>query len=110
VRCELYAFLTDLAELREGEYLEAAAIRQNGSVPIEKLVDAAHIADNVVTRTNVEMVGIGELDLTADLIKILCGDTALDGRGSTDVHKDGSLDRSVNGLKGTAARTAFLFE
>ena len=71
VRCELYAFLTDLAELREGEYLKAAAIRQNGSVPIEKLVDAAHIADNVVTRTNVEMVGIGELDLTADLIKIL---------------------------------------
>ena len=110
VGSELHAFFVDLAELGERKDLETAAVCENGSRPIEKLMDTAHIADNVVARTNVEMIGIGKLDLTADFIKILCGDTALDGRGSAHVHENGSLYRSVNGFKGAAARASFLLE
>ena len=109
VRSELYAFFRNFTELRKRENLETAAIRQNGSVPIKEFVDTAHIVNNVIARTNVEMICVGKLDLTADVVKVLCGNTALNGCGSTNVHKNGRLNRPVNGFESTAARAAFLF-
>jgi hypothetical protein len=110
VGSKLNALFGNLAELRQGEHLKAAAIRQNRSVPIEEFVNTAHIVNNVITRTDVEMIRIGKLNLTTDVVEVLRRNTALDGCGSTYVHENGGLDRSVNGFKRTAARATLLLQ
>ena len=105
---KFHAVLIDLAKLGEGEHLKTAAIRKDGACPVEELVDTAHIADDVVTGAKMEVVRIGKLDLTADVVKILRGDTALNGGASADVHEYGGLNRAVNSLKRAAARSSLL--
>jgi hypothetical protein len=72
-------------------------------------METAHITDKSVTGTDVKMVGVGKLDLTVKLIVKLYGRyTALDCGAGTDVHKYGSLNIPVNGVKHASARSAVL--
>jgi hypothetical protein len=66
--------------------------------------------DQAVTGTKVQMIGIGELDLTFQLAQLHGVDTALNGGTCTHVHKNGGLNVTVYGMEHTPARTAFLFE
>ena len=57
------ALLLDFPQARQGEHLEAAAVGENGAVPTHKLVKAAHLPHHVVAGPQVEVIGVGKLDL-----------------------------------------------
>ena len=57
------ALLLNLAESRQGKHLESTGICQYRLVPHHKLVQAAELFDNLISRSDVEMVGIGKLHL-----------------------------------------------
>ena len=105
---EMHALLRDSAKSRKREYLKAAAVREHRPIPVKKFMDAAHIVNDVVPRTHMQMIGVGKLHLTADLVEVLRGNAALDGSGCSDIHKNGGLYRAVNGFKGAAARVPLL--
>ena len=99
-----HAFFGDLAERCQREYLETAAVGEDGTGPIHELVESAHIMDQLVAGTIVEVVGVGQLDLTVNVIEQFNGgDTALDGGAGTHVHENGGLDVTVNGVEHASA-------
>ena len=67
VRVKGNALLGDLTKLGKREHLESARIGKNGSIPVEELMKSAHLIDEIVAGSDVKMIGIRELDLTADL-------------------------------------------
>jgi hypothetical protein len=71
---------------------------------------SAHSVDKVVAGTDVEVIGIGKLYLTVDLLEIHCGDTALNCCGGTNVHKHRGFDRTVDGLKSAATSSSLCFK
>jgi hypothetical protein len=73
-------------------------------------MQTAHIVDQAVTGTKMQMIGIGELDLTFQLAQLHGVDTALNGGTCTHVHENGGLNVTVYGMEHTPARTALLLE
>ena len=71
---------------------------------------SAEVAHNLVTRTEVEVVGVGKLYLTADFLKVKGIKTALDCGGCSHVHENRRLNSAVNGCKLAAARAALFFD
>ena len=63
---ERHALLLDLSESGQGKDLKSAGIRQDRAVPRHEFVQAAHVAHNLVTRTQMQMIGIGKFDLGSD--------------------------------------------
>jgi hypothetical protein len=110
VRCELYAFFGNLTKLRKRKHLESAAVGKYGTVPIHKLMKSTELIDKLVSGTDMKMIGIGKLNLTANFTKILGRDTALNCSASTYVHKYRCLDVAVYGMEYSAASAAFLFQ
>ena len=110
VGVEINALFLYLSELCKGEHLKAARISKNRLIPVHKLMQAAHFIDNIITRANVQVVGIAKLDLRFKVIaKVYRRNTALDSRRCADIHKHGGLNSSVNGYKFSAARKAVFF-
>ena len=66
MRVEIDALLLDLAEPSQGEHLKSAGIRKNRTIPVHEFVEASHLFYNFITRTHMEMVGIGQFYLCAD--------------------------------------------
>ena len=91
------ALLGDLPQSRQGEHLEAAGIRQNGTVPVHHFVEPAQSLHHVIPRPEVEVVGIRQLDLALEVLQIVGADRPLDGSLSAYVHKDGGLDHTAVG-------------
>ena len=92
---EGHTLLRDLPQLRQRKNLESAAVGQNRFFPGHELVQAAQVADQLITGTHVQMIGVGQLDLTADCLQILRRERALDGRLRADIHKHRRLDRAA---------------
>ena len=61
-------FLGYIAKLCKGENLKPAAVGKNRLIPIKELVDTAKLINNVLAGANVQMVGVGKLHLTADML------------------------------------------
>ncbi len=100
---EGHAFLFNLAQRSQRKNLEPARIGQHGAVPTHELMQPAHLPDNRVTRAHVQMVGVGQLDLTAQRLQIEGVHRAFDGARRADVHKDRRLHQAVGGLELPAA-------
>ena len=66
-------------------------------------MDAAHFINDILARTDVEVIGIRKLDLTADMLKVARRNAALYCGRRADVHKNGGLNIAVYGLKCTRA-------
>ena len=49
--------------------------------------------------SDMQVIRIGKLDLSSNLLQILCSDSALDRSDRTDIHEYRCLYRSMNGLK-----------
>ena len=64
------ALLRDLPQAGQGKHLESAGIRENGAVPAHEPVQAAHLTHHIVAGTQVQMIGVGQLDLTAQVPQI----------------------------------------
>ena len=110
MRIEVDAFLLNLTQLCEGKDLKSAAVGKNGTLPVHELMKAAHLADDVIAGTQVEMVGIAQLDLTLEIDKLGGRNAALDGSGGTDIHEAGGLHGTVDGVECTAACGTIVFE
>ena len=90
--------LPDLAQPRKGEHLEATGVRQDRAVPVHELMQSAHLAHHVVARAKMEMVGVGQLDLAAELLEVQRAHAALDRRLRADVAAVGALEFAAPGL------------
>jgi hypothetical protein len=102
VRAELNAIVRDFAERAEGEDLEAAGVSEHCARPADELVQAAHAANEFVTGTEIEMVGVAEDDFGAEGFERVLWD----GFNSTlraDGHEDRSFDSLVGKMKTGAA-------
>ena len=91
------ALLLDLPQGGQGEDLEAAGVREDGAVPADEFMEASHLPHHLVARAQVEVIGVGELDLAAHLLQIVGADAALDGPLGADIHEDGGLHRAAVG-------------
>ena len=97
----------------QGEDLESAGVGQDRTIPVHKLVETTELLDELITGTHVQMIGVAELDLGADLPKIIRRHAALDGSDGTDVHEDRCFDASmhrlhVSGFRASAGRDNFI--
>ena len=88
VRGKAHAVVGDVVERGERKDLEAAAVRQNGAVPVHELMQPPCARDELVAGTHIEVIGVGEDDLRADLFEV-AREHALDGRLRADGHIDG---------------------
>ena len=102
--------LGDLAQLGQAEHLEAAAVGQDRPVPAGELVQPAHLGHQLVSRAEMQVVGVAEHDLGADLLEVLGGQPALDGAGGRHVLERGGLHRAVDGAKFAPAGGVLLFQ
>ena len=89
--------------------LKSAGVRQDRAVPRHKTVQAAQIVHEAVTGSQMQMVGVGKLDLTADGLEVRRAQRALDGTLRADVHEHGRLHRAVRAGKYAPPRLPFGF-
>ncbi len=98
VGAEAHALFGDLRLLGQGEYLEAAAIGQDRSVPTHKRVQAPRQVDELWTGPEHQVIGIRQDDLRAETFD-LGRMERLDGGLRSDRHEDRGLDRPSAGLE-----------
>ena len=87
--------LGDLPQAGQGKDLKAPTVGEHGAVPVHKFVKPAHLADNAVPGAKMEVVGVGQLHLTADLLQVVGGHRPLDGPLGAHVHEHRGLDHPV---------------
>ena len=73
MRTEFHAVRFDFADFGEAENLEAAAVGENGLVPVHEFVQPAGGADDVEAGAQIEMIGVAENDLRAHLVAVRAG-------------------------------------
>ena len=110
VGVEGHALLRNMAQLGQTEHLKAAAVGQDGAVPLGKLVQTAHLSHEFVARAQVQMIGVAQHDLCADVLEVQRRQTALDGGSRGDILERRGLDRAVHRGKFAAAGSPFLFD
>ena len=109
MRIEAHAVLADLAQFGEGKYLEAAAVREDGPVPGHEAVQPAEGLDEPVAGAHMQVIGVGELDLAADVSQIARRERALYRRLGADVHEHRRLHCTVRAGELPAPRAALRF-
>ena len=110
VGVEGHALLGDLAQLGKAEHLKPAAVGQNGTVPLGELVQPAHIRHQLVAGTQMQVVGVAQHDLRADVLEIQRRKPALDGGGGGNVLEGGGLHSTVYRSKFATAGGSLLFD
>ena len=58
----------DFTQLGQRKYLKSTAVCKNRLVPVHELMKSAHFVYNVVTRSDVQMIGIAKLHLRFKLV------------------------------------------
>ena len=110
MRLEGHPFLGDLAQLGQTEHLKSAAVGQDRTVPTGHLVQPAQLGHNLIAGAQMQMIGVAEHNLAADILQIQCGKPALDGCCGGHIHKCRGLYRTMYGFKLPAACIVLLFE
>ena len=99
VRGEGHALLLDLLQTGQGEHLKAAAVGEHGAVPPHELVQAAHVPHHPVAGAQMQVIGVGQLDLTAQLFQVKGVYRAFNSPLGAHVHKHRGLGRAVGAGK-----------
>ncbi len=89
------SLLRNLPQSRQGEHLETAGVGEHRPVPVHKTVKPPQLLHHPIAGAQVQVVGVGQLDLTAQLLQIQGGHRPLDGSLSAHVHKHRGLGRAV---------------
>lgn len=105
-----HALFGDVPQLCQAEDLKAAAVGKNGAVPPGKAVQPTQFGHQAVARAQVQMIGVAQHHLAADLFQIERRQAALDGGGGGHVHERRGLHGAVHGTKLAPARRVFSFE
>ena len=105
---EIDPLLLDPPEGGQGENLEAAGIRQDGAVPVHEGMKPPHLPDQLVAGPEVEVIGVAQLNLAADLPEVEGVHAALDGGLGAHVHEHRRLDHAAVGAGKLAAPGAAL--
>lgn len=100
------AVSVNFAAAAEAEDLEATAVGQNWPRPGHEAVQAAHLLDDVVARPEVEVVGVGQDELRAQLHQISRPQRLDRGLGAHR-GKDGRGDDAVRGVETAGPRATF---
>jgi len=100
---ELAAFLAQLTNAREREYLEAAAVGEHGALEAVELVQAAGSLKHAGAGAQVEVVGVTQNDLGVDVLVEVAQLHALHGAHSAHGHEDGCVNVAVVGVNDTGA-------
>ena len=102
---ELNTVLLYLASLGKTEDLIAAAVRQDGLVPANELVEPATPSHPLIARPQHQVIGVAENDARTDVVQIAwcqCFNSTL----GPDRHEYRRLDCTVSGLEDPAASGA----
>ena len=89
------ALLRYLTQAGQRKDLKSAAVGEDGAIPVHKPVQSAQLPHHPVSRPQVEVVGVGQLDLTAQRLQVVGGDRPLDGPLGPDIHKNRGLGSSM---------------
>lgn len=70
VTLEGHAIFVDLAGLRERKDLKATRIRQHGAMPLHEVMQAAHITDQFIAGTQIQMIRIAQNQRGVDVFEV----------------------------------------
>src|SRR4051812_41610001 len=105
MRAKGYAFFGQLAQLTQGENLEAAGVRKHAAVPGHEPMKSSKFADVLMSRPKIKMVGVAEDDLSAEFFENVLRHS-LDARDRADGHEDGRFNDAVGQLQAADTRFA----
>ena len=108
VGIKFYAIFADLSQACQRKYLKSAAVCKYGAVPCHKFMQAAHIPHQFISGSEVQMICVGQLNLTADGLEIRRGERTFYSGSGTDIHEYRRLHSSVRRFKLTSAGAALL--
>src|SRR4029077_17766613 len=94
MRAKPHSVVGDLAEFRETEYLVAARIGEDRSSPGHEFVQTAKLADQLMPRPQIEMIGVGKNDFGAQLFERLLPQS-FDARRGANRQKEWRLNHAV---------------
>ena len=105
-----HALFVDLAQFGQTEHLESAAVGQDGAVPAGELVQTAQVGHQLVAGAQMEMVGVAQHDLCADVLQVMGRQAALDGTRGGHILESRGLHRAVHGFEFAPPGIVFLFQ
>ena len=94
VRLEVHTFIGHLPEFIQREDLITTAIGKNRAIPMRELVDAACFFNELMSRSQIEMIRVAEYELSTRALDLSRGEGLHRGQ-RTDGHEDGRLDRPM---------------
>ncbi len=103
VRAERDALRRERAQLAEAEDLEAPAVGEDRAVPVHEAMEPAEIAHQPLAGAQVQVVGVGEDGLRAEVADLVGGD-GFDGAVRADREKCRGVESAVGSVNAPAAR------
>src|ERR1700751_1921315 len=94
VRAKAHAFVGNFAEIGEAEDLIASGIGENRAAPGHERVQTAQLSNQLVTRTQIEVVGVRQNYACAQFFERFLRKIVV-GRGRAKLKENGSLDALV---------------
>src|SRR5262249_39547671 len=107
VRAELHSLFRNFSQTAEAEDLKAAGIGEQRALPTHEPVQSAQVANNLVSRPQIKMIGIAQDDLRAQLLKNVLGNGLHRTRRAAR-HKGRRLQGAVCSVNAAPARRAGL--
>ena len=105
MRAERDAVVVDRAQVAQADHLVAAGVGQDRPVPGHELVQAAEALDALVAGPQVQVVGVAQDDLGADLVEVV-GIERLDRGVGADRHEHAASRRRRVASSGRPAARA----
>ena len=99
---ESASFRSEFAYGAQAEYLESAAVGEDGAVPVLELVQAAGLPEDIQPGTEIEMICIAEDDLGFDIFLKVLMVYPLYGPDSAYGHEDRGAYIAVAGMQDSA--------
>ena len=97
MRAEMHPFFLNLTQPCQREHLKTARVRKNGLVPGHEAMQPPQLSHHFVPWTHMQVIGVGQLHLGTDVLQVLRGHRALNGRHGTHIHKYRCLHHPVYG-------------
>ena len=107
MRAKLHAALRHLAQLIQTKDLKATRIGKDTALPRHETMKSAHVADRLMTWSQIKMVGVAKKNLNAQLFQNVLRN-ALDGAKRAHRHKDGCFDLAVRSSQLTQSGRAVI--